>query len=78
MTGAFAIKPAYLVFERSGKEKARLKKAGMIIPAFDILIATAAVHHNLTLVTNNTKHMPRIEGIALENWTKVADNSSEE
>lgn len=74
VSGAFGIKPAYLVFERFGKEKARLKKAGLIIPEFDILIATTAVHHNLILVTNNTKHMSRIEGIKLENWTKVENN----
>jgi predicted nucleic acid-binding protein len=28
----------------------------------------------MTLVTNNTKHMSRLEGIRLENWTEVEDN----
>jgi predicted nucleic acid-binding protein len=28
----------------------------------------------MTLVTNNTKHMTRIENIRLENWTLVGDN----
>ena len=64
--------PSYDLY---GKEKARLQKTGQIIPEFDILIATTAVHHNMTLVTNNTKHMSRIDGIQLENWTKVEDNS---
>jgi len=58
-----------------GKEKARLRKIGHSIPELDLLIATTAVHHNMTLVTNNTKHMSRIDGIQLENWTKVEDNS---
>ena len=64
--------PSYDLY---GKEKARLQKAGQIISEFDLLIATTAVHHNMTLVTNNTKHMSRIQGIRLENWTKVGDNS---
>lgn len=58
-----------------GKEKARLRRAGTPIPELDLLIATTAVHHNMTLVTNNTKHMQRIEGIVLENWTKREDNA---
>ena len=57
-----------------GKEKARLRKAGHSIPELDLLIATTAVHHHMTLVTNNTKHMNRIEGIQLENWTRTEDN----
>lgn len=46
-----------------------------MIPEFDLLIATTAVYHDMTLVTNNTKYMSRIEGIQLENWTKAEDNS---
>ena len=57
-----------------GIEKARLRKDGNLIPEFDLLIATTAVHHDMTLVTNNTKHMSRIEGIQLEDWTVVGDN----
>lgn len=58
-----------------GKEKARLRRAGLPIPELDLLIATTAVHHNMTLVTNNTKHMTRIAGIQLENWTRKEDNA---
>jgi tRNA(fMet)-specific endonuclease VapC len=70
----FAIVPIYKSLELYGKEKARLRKSGMIIPELDLLIATTAVHHNMTLVTNNTKHMTRIKGIQLENWTRAEDN----
>jgi len=70
----FAVVPIYRSLELYGIEKARLKRTGMIIPEFDLLIATTAVHHNLILVTNNTKHMSRIEGIKLENWTKAENN----
>jgi tRNA(fMet)-specific endonuclease VapC len=44
-------------FNFYGIERTRLESIGKIIPNFDLLIATTAVHHNLTLVTNNTKHM---------------------
>ncbi|SEP77980.1 type II toxin-antitoxin system VapC family toxin [Neolewinella agarilytica] len=57
-----------------GKEKARFRKDGNLIPEFDLLIATTALHHGMTLVSNNTKHMSRIEGLMLENWTKAEDN----
>lgn len=68
LQNVFASLPLY------AEEKARLQKAGKIISEFDLLIATTAVHHGMTLVTNNTKHMERVEGIQLENWTKATDN----
>ena len=73
--GNFGIIPIYRSLELYGKEKARLRKSGMIIPELDLLIATTALHHNMTLVTNNTRHMQRIDGIRLENWTKAEDNA---
>lgn len=51
-------------------EKARLYRSGQPLPDFDLLIGATAVHHNLTLVTNNTKHFQRIQGIQLEDWTQ--------
>jgi tRNA(fMet)-specific endonuclease VapC len=51
-------------------EKARLSKAGSLVDNFDLLIGSTAVHHGLTLVTNNTKHFQRIQGIQLEDWTQ--------
>ncbi len=50
-------------------EKVRLSKAGSVIDNFDLLIGATAIHHRLTLVTNNTKHFQRIQGIQLEDWT---------
>lgn len=52
------------------REKARLRKAGTIIDDFDLLIGTTAIVHELTLVTNNTRHLARIKGIELEDWTQ--------
>ncbi len=51
-------------------EKARLYRIGQPLPDFDLLIGATAIHHDLTLVTNNTKHFQRLEGIKLEDWTK--------
>ncbi len=41
---------------------------GERIEDFDLLIAATALSLNYTLVTNNTKHYKRIEGLRLENW----------
>ncbi len=51
------------------QEKARLFNAGRPLPDFDLLIGATAIHHDLTLVTNNTKHFQRLEGIRLEDWS---------
>lgn len=50
------------------EEKARLRRQGEPIDDFDLLIATTAVHHHLTLVTDNIRHMARVKGICLANW----------
>jgi len=49
-----------------GRERARLRRAGNIIPDLDILIASAALRHNVTLLTNNRRDFERIEGLAIE------------
>ena len=47
-------------------ERGRLKAAGTVIGDFDILIGVTAVHHGLTLLSNNQRHFGRIEGLAIE------------
>jgi tRNA(fMet)-specific endonuclease VapC len=64
------IVPIFHSLDFYAKEKSRLRKAGTPIDDFDLLIGATAVTHNLTLVTNNTDHFKRINGIALENWTE--------
>ena len=61
-------------FEFFGREKVRLQKMGELIPDFDLLIGVSAVSNELTLVTNNVKHLERIEGVNIENWTKSESN----
>jgi predicted nucleic acid-binding protein len=49
-----------------GRERGRLRAAGMIIGDIDLLIGTTALQHNLTLLTNNRRHFERIDGLRIE------------
>lgn len=48
-----------------GKIRASLRKTGMLIEDFDILIASICIANNLPLITLNTKHFIRIEGLKI-------------
>lgn len=45
-----------------------LKKSGRLIDDIDILIAGIALSNNLVMVTDNTEHFERIQGLRIENW----------
>lgn len=60
--------PFAVAIDEYGRQKDILVKKGQMIEDFDLLIGCTAVTKNLTLVTDNTKHFSRIEGILLENW----------
>lgn len=47
---------------------AELKKVGRIIEDADILIAASCIVHDYVLVTDNTKHLGRVDGLQFENW----------
>ena len=64
----FTIIPIYSALDIYAKEKARLTKTGIIIDDFDLLIGATSISNNLTLVTNNTKHMGRLADIHIVNW----------
>ena len=53
--------------------KAELEQQGNRIDDFDLIIASCAIAYNLTLVSNNTKHFQRIEGLKLENWLEYGN-----
>ena len=61
--------PFAVAIELYAKEKARLRFAGEMIPDFDLLIGATAVQQNMKMVTNNTKHLSKIQGIDMEDWT---------
>lgn len=46
-----------------------LKKDGILIEDADIFIAASAIEADAVLVTNNAKHMQRIEGLIVETWS---------
>jgi len=66
----FTIVPIFGSLDLYAKEKARLRKQGIIVDDFDLLIGATALASGLTLVTNNTKHFARLKGIEVENWAE--------
>lgn len=66
----FTIIPIYDALDIYAKEKSRLRKIGLIIDDFDILIGATAIHHGMIVVTNNTNHLNRLENLKIEDWTK--------
>ncbi|RKY75487.1 type II toxin-antitoxin system VapC family toxin, partial [candidate division KSB1 bacterium] len=45
-----------------------LRKKNTLIDDIDILIAGIALSNNLILVTHNTSHFVRIDGLEIEDW----------
>jgi tRNA(fMet)-specific endonuclease VapC len=56
--------------------KASLEKSGTRLDDFDLAIASCALAHNLTLVTNNLKHFSRIEGLKITNWSVYPEKNA--
>jgi tRNA(fMet)-specific endonuclease VapC len=57
-----------LCADEFGRLQASQLKRGIVIPTPDLMIATVALVHDLTLVTHNTKDFQRIPGLRLEDW----------
>ena len=54
--------------ERFGKERGGLLRQGITIPTADMMIASIALVHDLTLVTHNTADFRSIPGLRLVDW----------
>ena len=54
--------------EQFGKVRGGLLRQGISVPMADLMIASVALVHNLTLVTNNTADFQRIPGLRLADW----------
>ena len=65
------ILPIFHSIDLSAKEKARLRKLGISVDDFDLLIGATALTHGLIMVTNNFTHFRHFKGILLEDWTKA-------
>ncbi len=56
------------VLDIAAQNYALLRKKGQLIEDADLFIAATCLVHDLVLITNNTKHFARIEGLKIENW----------
>jgi len=59
------------VSERFGAIKAALERQGERIEDFDVAIAAHAAAEGAVLVTANVKHLTRVPGIRIENWSET-------
>ena len=57
-----------LCAEQFGRIQGAFMRRGMFAPEADLMIATVALVHNLTLVTNNTADFQNIQGLRLDDW----------
>lgn len=48
-----------------GRHPGRLRSLGQMVGGVDLLIGASALQHNLTVLTNNRRHLERIEGLSL-------------
>jgi tRNA(fMet)-specific endonuclease VapC len=51
-----------------GEVRGRLLQQGISVSRVDLLIASVALAHNLTMVTHNTADYQNIPGLRLEDW----------
>jgi tRNA(fMet)-specific endonuclease VapC len=54
--------------EKFGQVRGTLLQQGTSFPTTDLMIASAALVHNLTLVTHNTADYQKIPGLRLDDW----------
>jgi tRNA(fMet)-specific endonuclease VapC len=51
-----------------GEKRMELRRQGIELPTVDLMIASAALVYDLTLVTHNTSDYNRIPGLRLDDW----------
>lgn len=54
--------------EKFGQVRGTLLQQGISVPTTDLMIASAALVHNLTLVTHNTADFQNVPGLRLDDW----------
>lgn len=54
--------------EEFGRVRIELRQEGVEVPSLDLLVASAALVYDLTLVTHNTADFQRIPGLRLDDW----------
>jgi tRNA(fMet)-specific endonuclease VapC len=53
------------IMESFAELRAFLRRRGLLIPDFDLLIGATALHYDLTLLTFNCRHFERMPGVRL-------------
>ena len=51
-----------------GKERGRLRAAGIIVGDLALRIGATALHHDLKLLANNRRHFERIDSLHIESF----------
>ncbi|MCS6974813.1 MAG: type II toxin-antitoxin system VapC family toxin [Cyclobacteriaceae bacterium] len=64
----FTVIPLFNSLDVYAKEKPRLRKKGIPLDDFDLLIGATAISNNLILVTRNVSDFRRLNKIEIENW----------
>lgn len=64
----FTIIPIFNSLDVYAKEKSRLRKKGLPLDDFDLLIGATAISNNLILVTRNVSDFERLKEIEIEKW----------
>jgi len=54
--------------DQYGLLRGSLGRRGLTVAVIDLMIASVALVHDLTVVTHNTAHFARIPGLRLEDW----------
>lgn len=62
------ILPIFNAIQIYAKEKVKLRKNGMMISDFDLLIGSTAISNELIMITENVREFERISNIVIENW----------
>ena len=65
ITGIQVLPLDELICREFAAQRRRLRLSGNLISDLDLLIGSTAIHHNLTLLTNNRRHFSRMEGLRL-------------
>lgn len=65
---ASVIEVTTTIAERFGEIRAQQFASGQFTPEMDLLIASTALVHGLTLVTHNTKDFANVPGLQVVDW----------
>lgn len=67
----FRIIPITAALEKYARLRVQLERKGESVDDFDLLIAATALTEGYILVTHNSRHFDRIEGLRIQDWDQV-------